>query len=147
MQTFNASEFTTIIHPEYNKISGTHDIALIHLKRPATLSKSVAPICLPFNDEKIPNTIQVIGFGETEKFWKPNSNILMKANIKIVDSVNCNEMYKKHNTGRLVTENQFCAADNITIVKNNTSNTVFIDSCKGENILNFANHFYNSIFL
>ncbi|XP_058908603.1 vitamin K-dependent protein C isoform X3 [Kogia breviceps] len=35
------------VHPNYTKSTSDNDIALLHLARPATLSKTIVPICLP----------------------------------------------------------------------------------------------------
>lgn len=36
-----------LIHPNYSRITSDNDIALLRLAEPATLSKTIVPICLP----------------------------------------------------------------------------------------------------
>lgn len=138
IQTYNSSDFKFITHPDYNNSTGENDIALIILKNPAKLSKSVAPICLPFGEFEenfLPVTAQVIGFGMTEKYWKPFSSVLMKAAIKVIENENCSMTYKNI-TNRPITEKNFCAAEIIIKEGKNAS----IDTCKGKNWLKI--HFF-----
>ena len=44
-----------INHENYNDVTYEHDIAIIKLDRPATLSNSVWPICLPPAAERFTN--------------------------------------------------------------------------------------------
>ncbi|MCP6497705.1 trypsin-like serine protease, partial [Klebsiella pneumoniae] len=38
-----------LVHPNYSRSTSDNDIALLRLSRPATLSKTIVPICLPDN--------------------------------------------------------------------------------------------------
>jgi hypothetical protein len=131
VQTYKSSEFITIVHPKYDKTELINDIALIYLKKPAKITESVAPICLPFDEPELPKNVQVIGFGQTEKYWKPYSDVLTQATLKVINE-GCAEEYKKlTNMTREITNNQFCASENVRakVGKNVIDTTV--DTCKG----------------
>lgn len=42
----NSVEFV-ILHPEFNRESNTHDLALLRLSRPVKFEKRISPVCLP----------------------------------------------------------------------------------------------------
>lgn len=124
IQTFDSSQFKTIIHPDYNKATAENDIALIILNEPVKLSESISPICLPFDNEEIPESIEVIGFGTNEKNRKPFSNILMQIRVDVISNEDCLDRYKNVTT-RNIPETNFCA-------NGKSSNDLTTDSCQGK---------------
>lgn len=129
-QQFNQSNFDVIIHPDYSNETGFNDIALIKLNTLLNNSNNIAPICLPFYAEKIPETkLQVIGFGFTEKSRQTFSNVLMKAQVDLYDHQNCRELYK---TFRNVSENNFCALSQKSFTNSNGNFQLDVGVCQGK---------------
>jgi hypothetical protein len=101
------SDFDIVSHINYSSYEGTNDIALIKLKTPANIQSNVRPICLPFNEEKVPsNKLQVIGFGYTHNSPSRHSDVLMEAIVDSYDHERCKEIYE---VTRNLSENNFCA--------------------------------------
>ncbi|KAM5245997.1 transmembrane protease serine 4 [Ctenodactylus gundi] len=84
------------------------DIALVKLQLPLTFSATVRPICLPFFDEELaPATpLWVVGWGFTEQNGGKMSDILLQAEVQVIDSIRCNadDAYQGE-----VTETMLCA--------------------------------------
>ena len=58
-----------IIHPNYTKSTSDNDIALLRLAKPATLSQTIVPICLPdsgLSERKLTQVGQEKGTTEDE---------------------------------------------------------------------------------
>ncbi|GFQ66985.1 transmembrane protease serine 4 [Trichonephila clavata] len=73
------------MHPRFNLTLQIHDIALIMLEKPVTLSENIGTICLPY-DRKLekPGTKAVVaGWGLLSKEGK-SSQVLMEATFKVI---------------------------------------------------------------
>jgi len=80
-------------HENYNDVTYEHDIAIMKLDRPATLSKSVWPICLPPPTEQFTNRRAfVIGWG-TIYFGGPVSSTLQEVNVRVWENSQCAKNY------------------------------------------------------
>ncbi|XP_068744887.1 chymotrypsin-like protease CTRL-1 [Montipora capricornis] len=93
-QDFTVSKI--IMHPFYHKpISMSHDIALLKLDRPATLTKFVNLVCLP---ESIPPPTEgkkcwITGWGRSHSIGGSSPNILQQASVPIVGRNRCEWSY------------------------------------------------------
>lgn len=79
---------------------------------------NIKPICLPFGVEKLPEKMVVIGYGATNSYER-SSDVLMKANIKIIDNQSC-----MRDTGFYLKESQFCAGGKSDSCKGDSGSTV-----------------------
>uniref|UniRef100_A0A3Q3WIL6 Prothrombin n=1 Tax=Mola mola TaxID=94237 RepID=A0A3Q3WIL6_MOLML len=103
-----------IIHPKYNwREALNRDIALLHLRRPVTLSNEIHPICLPNKAvaRMLMNTGykgRVTGWGNLKENWNPASRSLpenlQQIHLPIVDEETC-----RSSTSIRITDNMFCA--------------------------------------
>jgi len=88
---------------------GDYDIALYHLKRPATFNSRVSPICLPDEDstiyEDVGRECVVTGWGHTVENGN-FSDVLQENQVPIVSLAECN---KKDSYNGHVTERYMCA--------------------------------------
>jgi len=90
-QTFTVASMKN--HENYNDVTYEHDIAIIKLDRPATLSNSVWPICLPPAAERFTNRRAfVIGWG-TIYFGGPVSSTLQEVNVRVWENSQCAKNY------------------------------------------------------
>ncbi|XP_058617099.1 mast cell protease 2 isoform X2 [Onychostoma macrolepis] len=77
-------------HSEFNMNSTGHDIMLLKLKSPATLSKTVSTITFPkTKNEAISKDCMVMGWGWKKYHHESPSNVLKEANVTLIDSENC----------------------------------------------------------
>uniref|UniRef100_A0A3Q2E3S4 trypsin n=2 Tax=Cyprinodon variegatus TaxID=28743 RepID=A0A3Q2E3S4_CYPVA len=102
-----------IPHPSFNKASGDNDLMLLKLDKPVKQTKWVRVHQLN-NVVKLPavgDICQVAGWGATSKNGKNYSDVLMAANVAVIDRRKCNS--KKHyNHKPLITTNMICAGPN-----------------------------------
>lgn len=93
-------------HPNYNTNTQVNDIALIRVVDFISFTNEVGPVCLPFRYPDLPHVgdvVTVLGWGTVEHAG-PKSDVLMKANLDVVDIATC-----KHTFGNdTVSENQIC---------------------------------------
>jgi len=84
------------IHPNYTYFRNYDDIALLRLEKPVKFNELIQPICLMTNSDVIPNnsTFYVTGWGEIQSKSKSATNILLKAQLEMVDLQDCNATYK-----------------------------------------------------
>ena len=86
----------TTAHPNFvlDPPNILNDIAVVHLKRPVTISNAIKPVCLPDTVKSddgadaedtllAPNLVTVIGWGRTEKEARPDN--LQELDINVVD--------------------------------------------------------------
>ncbi|CAG5079804.1 Oidioi.mRNA.OKI2018_I69.PAR.g9377.t1.cds [Oikopleura dioica] len=64
IQVRNARQY--YIHPEYNAMSDEHDIAVLELDEPLTLSDYVQPACLPSGEPRVNEYCEVAGWGASK---------------------------------------------------------------------------------
>lgn len=113
IQVFNQTEFEAKVHPFYDNSTYKNDIALIKLNRPVTLSKSVSPVCLPFNEPDLPERMELI------RFKLAQDSQSRKVEKVIIKTRDC-----EHVSG-----NQFCADDD---KKRRFYKGVFTPECDGK---------------
>ncbi|XP_063705763.1 serine protease persephone-like isoform X1 [Culicoides brevitarsis] len=105
-----------IRHPDYRPYQLYNDIALLKLSNFADISDSyVYPVCLNTKkDFPLPSSsVDVIGWGETETVGD-TSQLLLKANLTVVDPTECQKKYESHDIRGLtggIAESQLCAWD------------------------------------
>ncbi len=104
-QYFSATQI--IVHPNFNAKTGEHDIALIKLNTPATLTPQVATISLlssPVNDELVAEgrLATVTGWGTTTEGGVP-ATTLRKTTVPLVSNSVCTAAYGG------ITDNMICA--------------------------------------
>jgi len=79
------------IHPKFHKPAPErgNDIAILKLAWPVTLSKYIAPICLPPADMKFDKNSYCIvsGWGKTDPMALNSTDVLMQAKLDIADDV------------------------------------------------------------
>ncbi|XP_046513797.1 vitamin K-dependent protein C isoform X2 [Equus quagga] len=99
-----------IMHPNYSKSSSDNDIALLRLARPATLSQTIVPICLPdsgLSERKLTQAGQetvVTGWGYRSETKRNRTFVLNFIKVPVVPHSEC--VRTMHN---LVSENMLCA--------------------------------------
>ncbi|XP_068686247.1 transmembrane protease serine 9-like isoform X2 [Montipora foliosa] len=88
---------------------GDYDIALYHLKRPATFHSRVSPVCMPDEDSTLPEDVGrvcvVTGWGHTVEYGN-FSEVLQENQVPIVSRAECN---KNDSYDGYITENFMCA--------------------------------------
>ena len=88
---------------------GDYDVALYHLKRPATFYSRVSPICLPDDDSTIPDDVGrlcfVTGWGRTVENGS-YSEVLQENQVPLVSRAECN---KEESYNGTVNEHFMCA--------------------------------------
>ncbi|KAH0566769.1 hypothetical protein KQX54_003968 [Cotesia glomerata] len=90
---FRARSF--IIHELYNEKSLDYDIALINIDGTITFSQLVGPVCLPFKHNRKyfeGKTVEILGWGSLGSSDSA-SNILQKAEVKVISPEGCSEAY------------------------------------------------------
>ena len=103
------------IHPGFKidrptaESPGDYDVALYHLKRPATFYSKVSPVCLPDEDSTVPEDIGricfVTGWGHSAENGT-YSEVLQENQIPIVSRQECN---KEESYNGKVSERYLCA--------------------------------------
>ncbi|XP_064096438.1 phenoloxidase-activating factor 3-like [Macrobrachium nipponense] len=80
-----------IRHPGYQEARKYHDLALLKLETPATLTKRALPACLPTNSlEDIPGQKATIaGWGRSGGGLREITNVLQKATVPVKDLLQC----------------------------------------------------------
>jgi len=106
-QTFTVQSMKN--HEDYNDVTFENDIAIIKLDRPAILSNSVWPICLPPASERFTNRRAfVIGWG-TIYFGGPVSSTLQEVNVRVWEPSECKKNYAT--LDRNVLDTMLCAGE------------------------------------
>jgi len=106
-QTFTVQSMKN--HENYNDVTFENDIAIIKLDRPAILSNSVWPICLPPASERFTNRRAfVIGWG-TIYFGGPVSSTLQEVNVRVWEPSECKKNYAT--LDRTVLDTMLCAGE------------------------------------
>jgi len=106
-QTFTVQSMKN--HENYNDVTYENDIAIMKLDRPAILSNSVWPICLPPASERFTNRRAfVIGWG-TIYFGGPVSSTLQEVNVRVWEPSECKKNYAT--LDRNVLDTMLCAGE------------------------------------
>ncbi|XP_040169179.1 uncharacterized protein LOC120903679 isoform X2 [Anopheles arabiensis] len=111
-----------IRHPLHNASTVYYDLALLKLDKKVIQSEGVIPTCL-WLDDSIPfSTLEVAGWGQTG-FGKEKSNMLLKAELKLMTNTDCAKYNNKRTQRRLgsdLADHQLCAWDEV------------MDTCPGD---------------
>ncbi|KAM5326494.1 vitamin K-dependent protein C isoform 3-T5 [Glossophaga mutica] len=98
------------MHPNYSRTTTDNDIALLHLSRPAPLSQTIVPICLPDSGlserelTKVGQETVVTGWGYRSETKRNITFVLSFIKIPVVPHNECIQVM--HN---IVSENMLCA--------------------------------------
>ncbi|XP_065087340.1 serine protease grass-like [Ochlerotatus camptorhynchus] len=99
------------IHPQYSARHKKNDIALLRLKRPATLGASVRTICLPNKSkeqwEVHPSMLIVSGWGLTE--MNESFDVLRYAQVPVVSRKDCAPRVQHLSSFLRLDDSQVCA--------------------------------------
>ncbi|XP_027410709.1 vitamin K-dependent protein C isoform X2 [Bos indicus x Bos taurus] len=99
-----------IIHPNYTKSTSDNDIALLRLAKPATLSQTIVPICLPdsgLSERKLTQVGQetvVTGWGYRDETKRNRTFVLSFIKVPVVPYNAC-----VHAMENKISENMLCA--------------------------------------
>uniref|UniRef100_A0A1A9W0H2 Peptidase S1 domain-containing protein n=1 Tax=Glossina brevipalpis TaxID=37001 RepID=A0A1A9W0H2_9MUSC len=106
-----------IMHSKYSRRTHKNDIALIRLDQNIEYTRSHFPICLPLPNENFSTLSNAVitGWGATEK--SISSNVLMKAEIPVLDINECSRIYRSFFSD----DKEICA-----------SGATEVDVCKGD---------------
>ncbi|KAK7082615.1 Chymotrypsin-like elastase member 2A, partial [Halocaridina rubra] len=89
---------TTIFHPEYKLASAKHDLAILRLANPVSLSNRISPVCLPWTETDSPDLIgrslTLTGWGATS-FGGPMSNVLREVVVNVFPPEQCDASYSR----------------------------------------------------
>ncbi|XP_066228669.1 kallikrein-7-like [Saccopteryx leptura] len=91
VQRIRATE--SFIHPRYNNVTDLHDIMLVKLSYPATLSSTVEIVLLPEVCQEIDTDCTVSGWGLTSMNATTNSSELMCSNVTRISIPECKKTY------------------------------------------------------
>lgn len=96
-----------VMHDKYSSVTEGYDIALLKLKQDIVFTDYQMPIFLLTSEEQVPlrNQCWITGWGrpETGKI----SQILLKANVPVIDDKKCQSYYSNN----ISTENMMCAGN------------------------------------
>lgn len=85
-------------HARFESRTYKNDIAVLKLKRPVTFSKTISPVCLPYDslvgEDITQKSVIVIGYGTTA-FNGNSSDVLMQALFYIQDQEICKKAYER----------------------------------------------------
>ncbi|XP_007954589.1 vitamin K-dependent protein C [Orycteropus afer afer] len=101
---------SVFIHPNYSRSTSDNDIALLRLARPATLSQTIVPICLPDSGlserelTQVGQEMVVTGWGYGSETKKNHTFILSFIKIPLAPRNEC--IQAMHN---VISENMLCA--------------------------------------
>ncbi|XP_043472622.1 serine protease snake-like [Leptopilina heterotoma] len=107
-QVFFAKQL--IIHPAYQPRLSYADIALVELDRTVQFGLNLKPACLQFDKENEAK-LMATGWG-TSQYGGELSVNLLKAQLDVIDNVNCSTMYKNSiNLPWGIVDSLLCAGD------------------------------------
>merc|ERR1712168_1501557 len=90
-QTFNLKQL--IKHQGFTMQNLKHDVALLQLDRPASLSDKVNVACLPSGDAAVGARCYITGWGKTNGAGNSLPNILQQAALPVVSQAECKKKY------------------------------------------------------
>ncbi|CAI5649655.1 unnamed protein product [Oreochromis niloticus] len=91
-------------HPGYDRVTKVNDLMLLKLKEPVMLTKTVKCLRLGNTVKEPPagSKCMVAGWGRTES--NQPSDVLMSANVTVIDRQKCNSYYRT-----VITSDMICA--------------------------------------
>ncbi|XP_017787319.1 PREDICTED: trypsin-1-like [Nicrophorus vespilloides] len=102
----NASVIT--VHPGFDKKLMTNDVAIIELSEPFPTEENPLIATIPLREDHLDHGTCVVSGWGVEKHTSENvSEILLAANVDIVNKKKCNELYG----GDTIKESMMCAGD------------------------------------
>nr|XP_032833166.1 suppressor of tumorigenicity 14 protein [Petromyzon marinus] len=101
--TVTASLRRVVVHEKYNDNNYDHDIAVLELEQPITFSDVVRPICLPAATHVFPvgKECWITGWGAITQGGS-GSNVLQKAEVKLINQTVCNGLLDGSITARML---------------------------------------------
>lgn len=102
-----------ILHPDFNSIELTNDIAIVRLSSNAAFNEYVRPICLWQTDKKdlsevVDRTGKVFGWGKTDS--GKLSDELIQLRVPVVSFITCLQSNREF-AGRYLSNTNFCAGN------------------------------------
>lgn len=99
------------LHPKFDSIDLSNDIAIVRLSNEATFNNFVRPICLWDSNKRSLSEVSgrfgtVIGWGRTES--AELSNILRQVSMPVVESLDCRHTHRSY-AGSVISTTNFCA--------------------------------------
>lgn len=96
-----------IQHPNFNRTTVNHDIALLRLDSPVSFSVAVRPVCLPtrFTNYNFDKQIGIVTGWGTTSFGGTSSENLLEVSLPIISTANCR---LNPIVGSKITDNMFC---------------------------------------
>ncbi|XP_076587331.1 granzyme A-like [Chaetodon auriga] len=100
-------------HPCYDKGDKVNDLMLLKLDKPVKQTKTVKslPLGKTAKDPAAGTQCLVAGWGRTKNNAKAMSNVLMSANVTVIDRVKCNSP-DYYNLKPVITNSMICAGSN-----------------------------------
>ncbi|OQR74331.1 proclotting enzyme-like [Tropilaelaps mercedesae] len=104
-----------IPHERFEFGKNTNDIAIIVMDRDVPFNQYIAPVCLPYSAQIIPDNIVdkyvfVTGWGRTRYLGK-TTDILQQASFPVWDSRRCSEIFKRVSINHVDGNLFICAGD------------------------------------
>ncbi|XP_038620885.1 inactive serine protease PAMR1 isoform X1 [Tachyglossus aculeatus] len=113
-----------IVHPNYDPILLDSDIAVVKLLDKARISNRVQPICLVSPRDLSPSAeesqIAITGWKIITDLKDPGlkNDTLRSGVVRVVDSLRCEQQYEDNGIQVSITDNMFCARQDITVPSN-----------------------------
>lgn len=90
-----------VTHEGFEFGKNTNDIAIIVMDRDVAFNKFIAPVCLPYSTQAIPNNIVdkyvfITGWGRL-RYLGRTANVLQQASFPIWDAKRCTDVFKEVN--------------------------------------------------
>ncbi|XP_063702508.1 putative serine protease 45 [Culicoides brevitarsis] len=120
-QYFTVSEF--IVHPQYSNTSFYHDIGLLRLNRPVSLSSYTRPACLPFQNVNLTEPLNAFVHSTWEIVGDTGIQF-MKVRLQKMDRAKCQAEYANIDALYEGIDNirQICTTDSSSGNNNNNNN-------------------------
>jgi len=100
------------IHPQYDPFTSENDIAILKTEDEIAFTNYIRPVCLPSTrlSSQVGKFATVSGWGETKEIQRSASTKLQKAEVKIINSDDCNKWLNKiFSRANQITDNMICA--------------------------------------
>lgn len=101
---------TCVPHPHYNATNKVNDLMLLKLDKPVRQTKTVKCLLLSktVKDPAAGTKCLVAGWGKTKNIARKMSDVLMSANVTVIDRVKCNSP-EYYNLKPVITNGMICA--------------------------------------
>ena len=136
--TFTADDI--VIHPDYDKKSGIHDIAVVSLKQ-SVLDHSLLPQITVSCPQCSPNNLIMLGWGSLGSMINGSYYPLklQKVFLPLIDTAECRQHYQKINSKWIITNQQLCAGRYLPLNQRNDpdlletwNKSMARDACNGD---------------